>query len=135
LWTEGGVVKTIDLRYITANGRVDNSHNIGNTAGAHKHEQNKRCDASDACGDDVATRPDFHGMRPWLGVYLLKGGSNNLLYVAYFVVDPDQLDSHKEASYNFEVLKYMLLFAAVVLRKLKGLLRLAPSLQRAHVTS
>jgi hypothetical protein len=36
----------------------------------------------------------------------IKGGSNNLLYVAYFVVDPDQLDSHKEASYNFEVLKY-----------------------------
>ena len=39
MFTEGGVVKTIDLRYIKANGYVDSAHHIANTAGTHEHEQ------------------------------------------------------------------------------------------------
>ena len=55
MFTEGGVVKTVDLRYIKANGYVDSTHGIANTAGTHKHEQTVRRDASDDCGMDAAT--------------------------------------------------------------------------------
>jgi hypothetical protein len=48
---------------------------------------------------------DYDGLRPALLMYAAKDRPNNVLRVTYFVIDASQLDSHREAAFQYEVVK------------------------------
>jgi hypothetical protein len=46
---------------------------------------------------------DYTGHRPWLSIALTKGHCKNVLFVAYFIIDPKKLESHRQMAYNVDV--------------------------------